>query len=70
MLLLCESDVAKVYDDGDYFRIIMEGKEDKLFSKKKYPYFPLACCIKWDMTPIDIGYLNKLSKTDIKADPE
>ena len=41
MLLLCESDVAKVYDDGDYFRIIMEGKEDKLFSKKSIHTFLL-----------------------------
>ena len=70
MLLLCESDVAKVYDDGDNYRIIEEDREDKLMPKKKYPYFPLACCLKWGMTPVNIDYLNELSKTNIIANPE
>ena len=61
MLLICENNICKVYDDGDNYRIVMENEEDRLLSKELHLPFPLAACLKYDMTPIDIDYLNKLS---------
>ena len=61
MLLICENNICKVYDDGDNYRIVMENEEDRLLSKELHLPFPLAACLKYDMTPVDIDYLNKLS---------
>ena len=61
MLLICENNISKVYDDGDNYRIVMENEEDRLLSKELHLPFPLAACLKYDMTPVDIDYLNKLS---------
>ena len=63
MLLICENNICEVYDDGDYYRIIYKRgeEEDELISKELHLPFPLAACLKYDMTPVDIDYLNKLS---------
>ena len=63
MLLICENNICKVYDDGDNYRMVsIEGeREDKLISKEDHLPYPLALCLKWDFTPVDIDYLNKLS---------
>ena len=61
MLLICKNNITQVFDDGENYRVKTEGREDKLISKKEELYFPLACCLKWSMTPVDIDYLNRLS---------
>ena len=61
MLLICENNICKVYDDGDNYRVIAEGEEDQLISKEDELPYPLALCLKWGFKPVDIDYLNKLS---------
>lgn len=61
MLLICKNSITQVYDDGDYYRVRTEGEEDRLISKEEWLQYPLACCLKWNMTPVDIDYLNRLS---------
>ncbi|MBQ3713034.1 MAG: hypothetical protein II890_03675 [Spirochaetia bacterium] len=44
--------------------VSIEGeREDKLISKEDHLPYPLALCLKWDFTPVDIDYLNKLSNS-------
>ena len=61
MILLCKNNITEVYDDGENYRVKSKGEEDRLISKKEQLQYPLACCLKWNMIPIDIDYLNKLS---------
>ena len=60
MLLICKNNITKVYDDGEKYRVQTEGEEDRLISKKEWLQYPLACCFKWNMTPVDTDYINKL----------
>ena len=61
MLLICKNNITQVFDDGENYRVKTEGEEDRLISKKDEPQYPLACCLKWNMIPVDIEYLNRLS---------
>lgn len=61
MKLLCKNNRTKVYDDGENYLVKTEGMKDELISKRENKPYPLACCLKWGMEPVDIDYLNKLS---------
>lgn len=62
MKLICENNISKVYDDDKFYVVKSLGKKDLKIDKKDQPVYPLACCLKWNMTPIDVNYLNKLSE--------
>ncbi len=66
MLLICENDISKVYDDGDNYRVVTKKMEDLLIPKKEDPYFPLACYLKWGFKAVNTEYLEKLTKTNSK----
>lgn len=62
MKLICENNISKVYDDDKFYVVKSSGKKDLKIDKKDQLAYPLACCLKWNMTPIDVNYLNKLSE--------
>ena len=63
MHLICKNNISKVYDDGEVYRMVTEGKEDTVISKDREKAYPLALCLKWGFEPIDIDYLNNLSSS-------
>ncbi len=63
MKLLCKNNVSEVYDDGNFYVVKCSGKEDFKIDKKEHPAYPLVCCLKWDLEPVDINYLNELSES-------
>lgn len=62
MKLLCENNITKVYDNGENYLVKTNDMKDELILKKEQLAFPLACCLKWGMKPVDVEYLNNLSK--------
>lgn len=60
MKLLCRNSITQVYDTGENYLVKTESKNDILISKKDNITYPLACCLKWGMEPVDIEYLNNL----------
>ncbi len=61
MKLLCKNLDSNVYEDGDSY-IIKSSKGEFKINKTEQPAYPLSCCLKWGMTPVDVDYLNELSK--------
>ncbi len=61
MKLLCRNNQTVVYDDGDFYFVKSKGRADEYIPKAEQKAYPLACCLKWGMEPVDIEYLNALS---------
>lgn len=60
MKLLCKNLDSNVYVDGNVY-VVKNSESEFKINKFQHPAYPLACCLKWGMTPIDVDYLNKLS---------
>lgn len=61
MKLLCRNNITLVYDAGENYLVKTVGKKKRLIPKNENIAYPLACCLKWGMEPVDIEYLNNLS---------
>ena len=65
MKLLAKSGGSFIYDDGDNWYVLNNDTNpvtETYYSKKEEPIYPLVACLKWGFTPVDVEYLNKLSK--------
>jgi hypothetical protein len=60
-----------IYDSGDnwYHSWLMDTKKGEEFyiPKTEKKMYPLAACLKWGFEPVDVGYLNALSKGGLKG---
>jgi len=56
-----------IYDAGDNWFHAPGHSDGFYLPKDKKPKYPLAACLKWGFQPVDVGYLNALSKGGLKA---
>ena len=69
-LLAKNGDNIKIYDSGEswFHQKLTPGQENEFFIlKAENPMYPLAACLKWGFEPVDIGYLNALSKGGLEG---
>jgi len=63
-LIAMSGENNKIYEIKDnWYHVWKDAQEEnKLYiPKKDNPAYPLAACLKWGFTPVDVEYLNKLS---------
>ena len=61
-----------IYDAGDNWyhswHNASEKKDEEIYiPKTEQLHYPLAACLKWGFKPVDVGYLNALSKGGLKG---
>lgn len=70
MRLLARSGDIFIYDDGDSWYNVNNHRKpavETFIPKKERPMYPLAACLKWGFEPVDVEYLNALSKGGLEA---
>jgi hypothetical protein len=70
MRLLAKSGGGFIYDDGDNWYNLnndITPAVETFIPKKKKPMYPLAACLKWGFEPVDVNYLNALSKGGLEG---
>ena len=63
MILICKIDgYSRIYDDGDYWLIKVEGQKDSRIPKSRIRYLPLSAVTKYNMEPVAIEYLKEMGE--------
>ena len=65
MLLIAKSGNTYLYDNGDIWYQInkdVDPAKEITIKKSEEPLYPLAACLKWGFEPIDVEFLNNLSR--------